>query len=123
AVLGPCNASAIPQCYEADVKTIVDTTYSTSLCSQGSDNDAPTFVHDSVLSGSDTLLAFPNTDVHQLFGDNDLTAAVPEAYQWSQSVSTRKNTECVANSGHSMPNLQDAATKITADLGTFCKLQ
>ena len=64
--------------------------------------DAATFVHDSVLSGFDTLLAFLNTDVHQLFGDEDLTAAVPETYQWSQSVSTKKVTECVANSGHSM---------------------
>src|SRR5215470_11716253 len=26
----------------------------------------PTFVHDSVLSGFDALLAFPNTDVHRL---------------------------------------------------------
>ena len=123
AVQGPCNASAIPQCYEADVKTIVDTTYSTSLCSQGSDNDAPTFVHDSVLSGSDALLAFPNTDVHQLFGDNDLTAAVPEAYQWSQSLATKRSSECVVNSGHSMPNFEGAAMKISADLTTYCKLQ
>jgi len=122
-IAGPCSATLIPQCYEPDVKAIVDATYPAPLCSQGSDSEAVTFIHDSVLSGSDTLLAFPNTDVHQLFGDNDLTAAIPEAYQWSQSVSTRKNTECVANSGHSMPNFQDAATKITADLGTFCKLQ
>jgi hypothetical protein len=85
--------------------------------------DAPTFVHDSVLSGSDTLTSFPNTDVHQLFGDDDLTAAVPEAYQWSQALSTKKITECVANAGHSMPNFQDAATKIEADLTTFCRLQ
>ena len=123
AVAGPCSGTLIPQCYETDVKTIVDTTYATPLCTQGNDSDAPTFVRDSVLSGSDALLMFPNTDVHQLFGDNDLTAAVPEAYQWSQSLSTKKITECVANSGHSMPNFQDAATKITADLTAFCKLQ
>lgn len=123
AIAGPCSSTLIPQCYEPDVKVIVDTTYSTALCTQGSANDTATFVHDSVLSGSDTLLAFPNTDVHQLFGDEDLTAAVPEAYQWSQSVSTKEITECVANSGHSMPDFQDAATKIVADLTTFCKLQ
>jgi hypothetical protein len=123
AILGPCSANLIPQCYEPDVKVIVDTTYPTPICTQGNDSDGPTFIHDSVLSGSDTLLAFPNTDVHQLFGDNDLTAAIPEAHQWSQSISTKKITECVANSGHSMPNFQDAATKITADLTTFCKLQ
>lgn len=123
AVAGPCSSTLIPQCYEPDVKVIVDTTYPTPICTQGNDIDMATFVHDSVLSGSDTLLAFPNTDVHQLFGDNDLTAAIPEAYQWSQSITTRKINECVANSGHSMPNFQDAATKITSDLTTFCRLQ
>jgi hypothetical protein len=122
-VLGPCSPNLIPQCYEPDVKAIVDTTYSTPICTQGSDSDALTFIHDSVLSGSDTLVAFPNTDIHQLFGDNDLTAAIPEAHRWAQSISTMKITECVPNSGHSMPNFQDAATKITADLTTFCKLQ
>jgi hypothetical protein len=122
-IAGPCSSTLIPQCYEPDVKTIVDTTYPTPLCTEGNASDTATFVHDSVLSGSDTLLAFPNTDVHQLIGDLDLTAAVPEAYEWSQSVSTKKITECVANSGHSMPNFQDAATKITADLTTYCKLQ
>jgi len=122
-VAGPCSSTLIPQCYEPDVKVIVDTTYSTPLCTQGNDADMATFVHDSVLSGSDTLLTFPNTDVHQLFGDNDLTAAIPEAYQWWQSITTRKINECVANSGHSMPNFQDAATKITSDLTAFCRLQ
>jgi len=122
-VAGPCSSTLIPQCYEPDVKVIVDTTYPTPICTQGSDGDAPTFVHDSVLSGSDTLTSFPNTDVHQLFGDADLTAAVPEAYQWSQTIATKKITECVANAGHSMPNFQDAATKIAADLTTFCRLQ
>ena len=122
-VAGPCSSTLIPQCYEPDVKVIVDTTYATPICSQGSDSDAQTFVHDSVLSGSDTLTSFPNTDVHQLFGDDDLTAAVPEAYQWSQTIATKKITECVANAGHSMPNFQDAATKIAADLTTFCRLQ
>src|SRR5262249_37157474 len=66
AILGPCSPSLIPQCYEPDVKVIVDTTYSAPLCTQGNDSDGPTFIHDSVLSGSDTLLSFPNTDVHQL---------------------------------------------------------
>jgi hypothetical protein len=68
-------------------------------------------------------VAFSNTDVQQLFGHEDMTAAVREAYKWLQLVATKKITECVANSGHSMPNFQDAATNIAADLTTFCKLQ
>lgn len=122
-IAGPCSSTLIPQCYEPDVKVIVDSTYPTAICTQGSDSDEQMFVHDSVLSGSDTLTSFPSTDVHQLFGDEDLTAAVPEAYQWSQALSTKEITECVANAGHSMPNFQDAATKIEADLTTFCRLQ
>jgi hypothetical protein len=126
AVAGPCSATIIPQCYETEVQGFVDTTYGAPLCTnaaQGDMSNAATFVHDSILSGTDAQLSFPNTDVHQLFGGKDLTAAVPEAYQWSQTITSRKATECVADAGHSMPNFSDAAQKIADDLNSRCRLQ
>jgi hypothetical protein len=127
AVAGPCGATLIPQCYEVEVQGFVDTTYGAPLCttaaSTGDTSNTALFLHDSVLSGSDALLAFPNTDVHQLFGGLDLTAAVPEAYRWSQAITTKKVAECVADAGHSMPNFSDAATKISSDLIAGCHLQ
>jgi hypothetical protein len=125
-VTGPCTANPIPQCYETDVQAFVDTTYNAPLCTQaagGDTSNASLFLHDSILSGSDAQLSFPNTDVHQLFGEGDLTAAVPEAYQWSQAITSKRKTECVIGAGHSMPNFASAATKIVADLVAGCHLQ
>jgi Bacterial Ig-like domain (group 2) len=125
-VTGPCSANLIPQCYETDVQAFVDTTYNAPLCTQAAAGDitnAALFLHDSILSGPDAQLSFPNTDVHQLFGDADLTAAVPEGYQWSQAITSKRATECVIGSGHSMPNFASAATKIVDDLVAGCHLQ
>jgi hypothetical protein len=126
AVVGPCNGTPIPTCYETDVQGFVDTTYNAPLCTQaagGDTSNAALFVNDSILSGSDAQLSFPNTDVHQIFGDGDLTAAVPEAYQWAQAITSKRESECVLGAGHSMPNFASAATKIVADLAADCHLQ
>jgi Bacterial Ig-like domain (group 2) len=126
-VAGPCGSTLIPQCYEPEVQGFVDTTYAAPLCSSaaatGDTSNAALFLHESILSGADALLSFPNTDVHQLFGDLDLTAAVPEAYHWSQGITTKKVTECVADAGHSLPNFPNAAAKISSDLIAGCHLQ
>jgi hypothetical protein len=124
--LGPCSATAIPSCYETEVQGFVDTTYGAPLCTNaaqhGDVSNAALFLNDSILSGPDALLAFPNTDVHQLFGTRDLTAAVPEASRWAQEITSKKITECI-DAGHSLPNFQNAATRMANDLITFCRLQ
>jgi len=129
-MLGPCSAKPITTCYfsvDNDVTGFIDTTYNAPLCSNaaatGDTTNAALFFRDSILSGSYELTAFPKTDVHFIFGGKDLTLAVPEGLEFEQTVTTTKSVQCVANSGHSMPNFIEGANQILNDLLTSCKLQ
>jgi Cep192 domain 4 len=124
---GPCSTSLLTTCIGAsDAQSFIDPAYGSPICSNAVNThdttNEQTFLNDSVAS-PDATYSYPTTDVHVLYGDNDLTAAVPLGLDWVNLITTRKEVECVTGAPHDMPNDQAAADKIGADLISGCKTQ
>ncbi len=125
AIAGPCGATSLSTCYDTGTKTFVDVTYGAPLCSQAAGNasNPAALLSDSILSGSGSLLSFPNTDVHLLFGGMDLSSSPAEGKEWGDALTSKKTYLCVADAAHDVNDYQDAAQQIANDLVAFCKLQ
>ena len=109
-----------------DAQSFIDPAYGSPICSNAvtthNTTNEQTFLDDSVAS-PDATYAYPTTDVHALYGENDHSAAVPLGLDWVNLITTRKEVECVTGAPHSMPDNQAAADKIGADLVSGCKVQ
>lgn len=126
--IAACSSTPISTCYASWIQTeYIDFSYGAPFCSNaystGDRSNAQLFIHDSVLSGNDTILQFPRTDIHSLFGGQDTLPAVPEGLEWNQAITSKKSMACVADDGHTLPSYLDSANQIINDLETYCKLQ
>lgn len=124
---GPCGTTLLTTCIgTADAQSFIDPAYGSAICSTAvtthETTNEQTFLNDSVAS-PDATYAYPGTDVHALYGANDLTAAVPLGLDWVNLITTRREIECVTGAPHSMPDNQAAADKIGNDLAAGCKAQ
>lgn len=81
----------------------------------------PRLLHDSILSDTDPPLLSYSTNVNILFGDQDLTAAVPLGLEWFNAVASQKSQSCVAGAAHSLPGYTVGEQQTIADLKSLCK--
>ncbi len=121
-----CNAGDQPVglslCYGNDDAAIVDTAYPQPYC-ENAINGAPApagfFLSDSVLGAPPRT--FPKTRVNQLFGGQDLSAAVLQGISWGNAVGSTHS--CISDAPHPIPSAQDGAAAILADITNLCRLQ
>lgn len=123
----PCAEGLQSECYGvATAQEFIDPAYATAWCSRSvkSHNTTyqTTFFNDSIDSSTATY-TYPTTDVHVIFGGQDLTSAVPQGTDWVNLITTQKTIECVTDAPHDLPNVLDGAQKIASDIQTYCKLQ
>ena len=81
----------------------------------------PTLLHDSILSDTDPPILSYDTNVNVVFGDHDLTAAVPLGQEWFNAVTSQKSQACVAGPHHNLPGYTAGEQQIVADLTSLCK--
>jgi hypothetical protein len=62
--------------------------------------------------------------VNQLFGGQDLSAAVEQGLLWENALTnTTKAQSCVTDAPHPIPSVADGASTIATDIQNLCKLQ
>jgi hypothetical protein len=123
----PCAEGLQSECYGVTTaEQYIDPAYATAWCSRSvkSHNKSyqTTFFNDSIDSSTATY-SYPTTDVHVIFGGQDLTSAVPQGTDWVNLITTHKTVECVTDAPHDLPSVLDGAQKIASDIQTYCKLQ
>jgi hypothetical protein len=109
---------------------VIDTAYTPSqnetspgLCASAvNGTPAPTglFLSDSILYNPGSTISLPNTTVKMLFGDLDTSNAVPQGMVWGQSVSPSPASQCIADAGHPIPDVNDGARQIATDIQQNC---
>jgi len=90
-----------------------------SILSGGPAN--PELLHDSILSDTDPPVLSFTTNVNVLFGDQDLTAAVPLGLEWFDAITSQKSQACVAGAHHSLPGYTGGEEQTIVDLKSLCK--
>jgi hypothetical protein len=78
-------------------------------------------LHDSILSDTDPPVLSYSTNVSVVFGDQDLTAAVPLGLEWFNAILSQKSQACVAGAHHSLPGYTAGEQQTVADLKNLCK--
>jgi hypothetical protein len=124
-----CNpgdpAEGLSVCYSTEEAGIVDTAYSTPMCSNAINGTAPPaglFLSDSILGGQPPT--FPSTSVNVLLGGQDLTSAPEQGLLWENALTnTTKSQACVTDAPHPIPSVADGASTIATDIQNLCKLQ
>jgi hypothetical protein len=120
---GACGPRSITLCYpNGDATTFFDPAYGNNACSTQDASYADTFLNDSITS-PDATLSYPKTDVHVLYGGQDGTVAVSQGWEWSSAIQSNHAISCIQDASHELPDAADAATQITNDLTTFCRIQ
>ncbi|HEV3276198.1 MAG TPA: hypothetical protein VG860_05230 [Terriglobia bacterium] len=122
----PCGGGLLSWCYGmSDAENYVDPAYNNTWCSsavQSHSTAHQTQFYDDSIDTATASYSYPTTDVHVVFGGQDLTAAVPEGTDWVDLISTKKSIECVADAPHDLPDALDGAQKVASDLINYCKL-
>ncbi|SRR5579872_384571 len=120
---GACGPKTISLCYpNGDATTFFDPAYGNNSCSSQNSAYESTFLDDSIMS-PDASLSYPKTDVHVLYGGQDGTVAVSQGWEWSSAIQSNHTISCIPDASHELPDASDAATQITNDLTTFCRIQ
>jgi hypothetical protein len=122
-----------------DAETFVDPSYdgdydctsptschpdSTDICGSSIRTGGPTdprLLHDSILSDTDPPILSYSTNVNVVFGDQDLTAAVPLGLEWFNAIASQKSQACVPGAHHSLPGYTAGEQQTIADLKNLCK--
>jgi hypothetical protein len=112
----------IDPAYDGDQDTSSDPE---DLCTQQIQNggNRPLFLHDSVVSNDFAAPNYPRTFVNVVFGDQDLSSAVPQGLEWYNAITSQKAQACVAGAPHTLPGTYEGATQVANDLISFCRLQ
>lgn len=79
------------------------------------------FLHDSIMSDDSPTLDYPETFVNVVFGDQDLSMAVPQGMEWYNGITSSKAQSCVVGAHHALASSFEGANQIANDLTTFCK--
>jgi hypothetical protein len=77
------------------------------------------FLNDSVTS-PDAVLSYSNTRVRFLFGGLDTSSAIRQGLDYQSKITTPTTYGCVKDAPHSIPDVQDGAERIAADVVTNC---
>jgi len=112
------------ECY-GGAGAILDGAYGNNWCSTAvashDSTHAADFLNDSV-AAPDAVFAYPNTDVHVLFGGGDTSGgAAPLGFDWASRITTLHSIDCVPGAAHPMADSVAGATRIANDLVTYCK--
>jgi hypothetical protein len=105
-------------------KEFIDPAYPKDYCTTDIESEGrdayPLFHHDSVLSDD---FPAPNyqTVVKAVFGNQDLTQAVPLGLEWYNAITSAKTQACIAGATHLLPGDFDAAVVIVSDLTSLCR--
>jgi hypothetical protein len=112
----------IDPAYDGDQDTSSDPA---DLCTQQIQNggNLTLFLHDSVVSDDFAAPNYPRTFVNVVFGDQDLSSAVPQGLEWYNGITSPKAQACVAGATHVLPSSYEGATQVANDLIRFCNLQ
>jgi hypothetical protein len=120
---GAATASEfIDPAYDGDQDTSSDPE---DLCTQQIQHggNRPLFLRDSVVSNDFAAPNYPRTFVNVVFGDQDLSSAVPQGLEWYNAITSQKAQACVAGAPHTLPSTYEGATQVANDLISFCRLQ
>jgi len=119
----PCGQGQLSLCYTAQDAELIDSAYSTPLCSNATSDNSAQLLSDSVVAPGSSL-DYSETFTHIVFGGQDTSPAVPQGLQWFDGVTSRKGGPvCVADAPHEIPDVHDGALRIANDLITNCRLQ
>jgi len=112
----------IDPAYDGDQDTSSDPE---DLCTQQIQNggNLTLFLHDSVVSDDFAAPNYPRTFVNVVFGDKDLSSAVPQGLEWYNAITSQKAQACVVGAPHTLPSTYEGATQVANDLISFCRLQ
>jgi hypothetical protein len=112
----------IDPAYDGDEETSPDLR---DACAQQIENggNRTLFLHDSVLSNDFPAPNYPKTFVNVVFGDQDLSSAVPQGLEWYNAITSSKAQACVSGAPHRLPATFEGATQVANDLISFCRLQ
>lgn len=124
-----CGRGLLSTCYLDDSK-FLDFSYSTTNpeCSKAETSHATTnrskYVNDSILS-PDANLAYPNTKIQFVFGEDDLGSAGPQAIQWWEVMTAKNGNQqapaCLPGVTHELANYTLGRDQIESDLKASCK--
>jgi len=125
-------APAIEYCSGANVRMgvgmtnaidYVDPAYPGPWCSTAlqthSTQDQQLFLDESVTS-PDAVLSYPSTKIHFLFGGLDTSSAIRQGLNYQSRIAQQTTYACVADAPHSIPDVQDGAQTIAADVINNC---
>lgn len=108
--------------YDNAVK-YVDPAYPGTWCSTslqtGSTQYEMQFLNDSVTS-PDATVTYPNTKIRFLFGGLDTSSAIRQGLIYQSLITQKPTYGCVKDAPHSIPDVQDGAEQIAADVIANC---
>jgi len=115
---GPCD-DVPPFCYNSNSK-LFDSSYGEPWCTNKDVTKASIFVSDSVLSGN---LSYPTTYTRLLIGEHDGGSGASHGLLWFRAVNGRKDSACVPDAGHLLPDFFSGYTALKSDLLNHCSIQ
>jgi hypothetical protein len=122
---GTSDAGIIDPAYGVDAAGNATNPICTNAVNSGSTTNQSLFQSDSILNSATDTRDFAHTDVHVLFGWQDNSAAIAQAWTWGlnlRSPSTLKGDACVADAPHAIADVLDGAQTIASDIVTNCTL-
>jgi hypothetical protein len=126
---GPCAGQGdIAYCYDASAVSLIDDAYSTPICSgsRGGNTQYQSQLLSDSSGGPGADFGYSRTAVNFVFGGLDTSAAVPQGFDWFNSISTSRGAPtlaCVGDAPHEIPDVLDGAQQISNDIINMCKLQ
>lgn len=115
-----CEPEAVQCNYQGSNFQNIDGPYLPDTpCELHDESFADTFLADSILS-PDADLDFGATPVHQIFGENDCSGALPQGVLWYDAVTSEKAQTFVPDTGHGTAGTEQGAAAIRRVLDEEC---
>ena len=115
-------AGPIDPCYGLNANMFLDPAYGNGHCSHGDTTDVPLWQKDSILSSDGkSVLNYPTTNVHFIFGSLDNTPGPANAALYQQAITSHQDTpQCVADAPHEIADVLDGAQAVSSALIAGC---
>jgi len=111
----------VDPCYGLNANMFLDPAYENGHCSNHDTSDVPLWQKDSILSSDGkSVLNYPNTRVHFIFGGLDTTPGIANAALWQQAITSQNDFECVQDAPHEIADALDGAQAVANDLIAQC---
>jgi hypothetical protein len=113
----------IDSAYDGDQDSTPDGLDSCADAIERGGGDSALFHYDSVVSTDYPAPNYPRTLVNLVFGDQDLSSAVPLGLEWYHAIASQRAQACVVGAQHELPGSYEGASQVANDLTDFCRLQ